>query len=151
MVGELGGDGMRQKTRATQRTCQRTHFGGTGCLQTLLGRHPFRVAMPASVALLDRAYDKKTRRFQVQLFGRLLPDADTRPSTAGAELFGLGQVVNDLPAFQRLGQGSSTMRFGPARLVLLGIPSRELAFRTPTEAMLQGGIQLTTQLGVLGT
>jgi len=57
--------------------------------------------------------------------------------------------VNDLPAFQRLGQGRSTMRFGSARLVLLGIHSRELAFRTPAEAMLQGGIQFTTQLGVL--
>ena len=65
--------------------------------------------------------------------------------------FGLGQIVEDLPAFQRLGQGRSTMRFGPARLVLLRIPSCKLAFRTPAEAVLQGGIQLATQLDVLGT
>jgi hypothetical protein len=43
------------------------------------------------------------------------------------------------------------MRFGPARLVLPGIHGRKLAFRTPAEAVLQGGIQFTAQLNILGT
>ena len=55
MVGELGGDGMRQKTGATQRPSQRPHFRWPRRLHPLLGWHPLRVAVPASVALLHGA------------------------------------------------------------------------------------------------
>ena len=77
---------------------------------------------------------------------------DARLAAAGAELLGLGQVVDDLAAFEVFGQGGSG-RASSRRLAGLSSPRLAAAgpaFGAAAEAVLQGGVELAAQLGVLG-
>ena len=86
-------------------------------------------------------------RLQVQLLGRLLADADARPAAAGAELLRLGQVVDDLAAFEVLGQGGAAVRVALARSARSVGAVRACARRSraAAEAVLQGRVEFATQ------
>ena len=96
---------------------------------------------------MTRAQHEETGRIHVQLFGGLLADARPRPTATRAEFLRLGQVVNDLAAFEVVGQRRATVVvasrwwFGSFWL------GRRLSFATAAEAVLQGGVELRLQLG----
>jgi hypothetical protein len=153
VVGKLGGDDVSQQAGAAQPLGDRTDLSRPGGLQPLLRRDARGVAVPAGVALLAGPQHEEAGRLQVELLGRLLADTHPRPSATGAEFFGLGQVVDDVPARQVLGQHSPAVlvpTFG--RFVVgLGFTAFGPAFAAAAEAVLQGRVELGFQLGVLGT
>ena len=150
VVGELGGDDVGQQAGAAQPLRDRPDLGGAGGLDTLLHRHGCRVAVPAGVTLLDGAEDEEPGRFQVELLGRLLPDACPRPAAARAQLLRLGQVVDDLAAFEVVGQRGAAVRVPPGWRLVGGAHRRRTAFAPATESVLQSRVQFGRQVGVLG-
>ena len=105
-------------------------------------RHGRRIAVPARVALLDGAEDEEVGRFQIELLGRLLADARPRPTAARAQLLGLGQVVDDLAAFEVFGQRRAAVRIASGRWLLGGGRRRwRAAFAAATEPVLQGRVE----------
>ncbi len=150
VVGELGGDGVGQQPRTAQPLGDRADLGRTGGRDALLGRHRRRVAVAAGVALLDRAEDEERGRFEIELLGRLLSDARAGPAAARAELLGRGQVVDDLPPFEVLGQGRATVLIASGWLLGGGHRRWRPAFAPAAEPVLQGGVEFGLQFGVLG-